>query len=57
MNNLCRSGLLTGKILSETDMHTNRWDPKVSHLAGFLQGKYSSLLPILRELKVVLVSL
>ncbi|KAG2368644.1 NADP-dependent oxidoreductase domain-containing protein [Suillus spraguei] len=48
------SGLLAGKILSETDMQTNRWDPKVSSLAGMLRVKYSPFIPILRELKVVL---
>ena len=56
-DNLYRMGLLTGKILSETEMKTNRWDPKVSHIAGMLQTKYAPLLPILRELKVALVSL
>ncbi|KAG1737404.1 NADP-dependent oxidoreductase domain-containing protein [Suillus lakei] len=50
------SGLLAGKFLSEADMQTasGRWDPNVSHLAGFLQAKYLPLIPILRELKVVL---
>ncbi|KAG2066018.1 Aldo keto reductase [Suillus decipiens] len=48
------SGLLAGKILSETDMQTNRWDPKVSAIAGLLRVRYSPFIPILRELKVVL---
>ncbi|KAG2140630.1 NADP-dependent oxidoreductase domain-containing protein [Suillus clintonianus] len=48
------SGLLAGKILSEADMQTGRWDPNVSHIAGFLRAKYSLLIPILRELKGVL---
>lgn len=48
------SGLLAGKILSEADMQTGRWDPNVSSIAGFLRAKYSLLIPILRELKVVL---
>jgi aflatoxin B1 aldehyde reductase len=57
LDNFCRSGLLAGKILSEADMQTGRWDPNVSSIAGFLRAKYSLLIPILRELKVVLVSL
>lgn len=48
------SGLLAGKILSEADMQTGRWDPNVSSVAGSLREKYSLLIPILRELKVVL---
>ncbi|KAG2140631.1 NADP-dependent oxidoreductase domain-containing protein [Suillus clintonianus] len=48
------SGLLAGKILSEADMQTGRWDPNASHIAGFLRAKYSPLIPILRELKGVL---
>ncbi|KAG1815249.1 NADP-dependent oxidoreductase domain-containing protein [Suillus subaureus] len=45
------SGLLAGKILSEADMQTGRWDPNVSSIAGLLRAKYSLLIPILRELK------
>ncbi|KAH7928049.1 Aldo/keto reductase [Leucogyrophana mollusca] len=47
------SGILTGKILSEAEMRApgGRWDPKTSHLAGFLQGQYTPLLPAVRELK------
>ncbi|KAG2338026.1 Aldo/keto reductase [Suillus weaverae] len=48
------SGLLAGKILSEAEMQTGRWDPNISPVAGFLRAKYSPFLPILRELKVVL---
>ncbi|KAG1767323.1 NADP-dependent oxidoreductase domain-containing protein [Suillus placidus] len=48
------SGLLAGKLLSEADMQTGRWDPNISPIAGFLRAKYSPFLPILRELKVVL---
>ncbi|KAG1719780.1 NADP-dependent oxidoreductase domain-containing protein [Suillus lakei] len=47
-------GLLAGKILSEADMQTGRWDPSVSRVAGALRAKYSRFLPILRELKAVL---
>jgi len=48
------SGLLAGKILSEADMQTGRWDPNVSSIAGFLRAKYSLLIPVMRELKDVL---
>ncbi|KAG1717442.1 NADP-dependent oxidoreductase domain-containing protein [Suillus lakei] len=47
-------GLLSGKILSEADMQTGRWDPTVSRVAGALRAKYSRFLPILRELNAVL---
>ncbi|KAH7912782.1 NADP-dependent oxidoreductase domain-containing protein [Hygrophoropsis aurantiaca] len=47
------SGVLTGKILTEAEMSApgGRWDPKVSFLAGFLQGQYGPMLPAVRELK------
>jgi hypothetical protein len=57
LDNFYRSGLLAGKILSEADMQTGRWDPNVSSIAGFLRAKYSLLIPVMRELKDVLVSL
>ncbi|KAG2139311.1 NADP-dependent oxidoreductase domain-containing protein [Suillus clintonianus] len=48
------SGLLAGKILSEADMQTGRWDSNLSPVADYLRAKYSLLIPILRELKGVL---
>lgn len=53
-----RGGLLSGKILDEDSMKNTkggRWDPSVSHMAPLLHEQCAPLLPILRELKELLV--
>jgi aflatoxin B1 aldehyde reductase len=53
-----RGGLLSGKILDEDSMKNakgGRWDPSVSHMAPLLHEQCAPLLPILRELKELLV--
>jgi aflatoxin B1 aldehyde reductase len=55
---LTEGGLLVGNILDEDSLKNTkggRWDPSVSHMAPLLHEQCKPLLPILRELKELLV--